>query len=264
MPDNANLKISVITICYNEPKENIDLTFKSISNQTYKNIQWIVVDGGSKPETISAIKEYESYIDTFISEPDNGVYDAMNKGVSYANGEFVVFMNTGDCFYNEYTLNDIVDNINKYPNFDCYYGDPIVVDDNKKIWAGPQERKINRFILHNTTICHQATITKTELYKKIGGFDISYKIIADKEWILRSVDAGARWRYIDLIVCRYDKTGLSSDITQRKNENIKLVSNYYNVVERVVYYLTKKIRGIWRRLQRLWFKTYKGYPIKYT
>ena len=91
-------KLSIITICYNEP--NLEETCKSIVNQTWQDFEWIVVDGGSNEETQKIWDKYKYRIDKFISEPDNGRYNAMNKGIAQAHGEFLNFMNSGDFFYN--------------------------------------------------------------------------------------------------------------------------------------------------------------------
>ena len=102
----SNEKISVITICYNAEK-TIERTIKSVLNQSYKNLEYIIIDGGSKDNTMKIVKRYKDKISSVISEPDNGIYDAMNKGVRIATGEWLNMMNAGDCYTNDEVLNEI-------------------------------------------------------------------------------------------------------------------------------------------------------------
>lgn len=98
--------ISVITICYNEP--NLEKTCESVANQTYKNFEWIVIDGGSKQETLDIFKKYQNKMDYFVSEKDNGIYHAMNKGLRQAKGKYAIFLNAGDFFYAPDVLKKVV------------------------------------------------------------------------------------------------------------------------------------------------------------
>ena len=248
MPEDKQPKISIITVCFNEPKENVTLTFDSITSQSYKNTEWIVIDGGSKPETLEAINAYSNAIDNFVSEPDNGIYDAMNKGLSIASGDFVIFMNVGDRFYSSETIEQVVDYISANPKYDCYYGDAIVVDKNGKEWERKQARRINRFMLRYTTVCHQAIISRRSIYNSTGGFDINYKIIADTEWILKSLAAGAKWFYIGFNVCCFDNTGCSSNKQQLNEERIRLIKANYNNLELFVYYIAKRFINLKQRI----------------
>lgn len=99
--------ISVVTICYNEP--HLEKTCESIVSQTYQNFEWIVIDGGSKQETLDVFENYKTYMTYFVSEKDRGIYHAMNKGLLQARGEYVIFMNAGDYFYSSDILEKVVD-----------------------------------------------------------------------------------------------------------------------------------------------------------
>ena len=248
MPGNKQPKISIITVCFNEPRENVILTCDSISSQSYKSTEWIVIDGGSKPETIEAINAYSNSIDNFVSEPDNGIYDAMNKGLSIASGDFVMFMNVGDRFYSNETIEQVVDYTLANPTYDCYYGDAIVVDKNGKEWASSQILRVNKFLLRYTTVCHQAIISRRSIYNSTGGFDISYKIAADAEWILKSLAVGAKWIYIGFSVCRFDNTGCSSNKQQLNEERTRLIKDNYTILELFVYYIAKRFINLKQRI----------------
>lgn len=261
MNDNKQPKITVITVCFNEPKEKIALTFKSVSSQTYKNTEWIVIDGGSKQETIEAINSYLVGIDKFICEPDNGIYDAMNKGLAIASGEFVVFMNIGDRFYNKETVENVVDCILANPAYDCFFGDVIVVDDNEKEWAAPQIKKVSRRILRYSMICHQSIFSRKTLYDTIGSFDVEYKIIADRDWVLKSIKTGAKWLYVNMFICYYDRNGVSADITKRHVEADRFVTNNYSSIDNLICFPFIKYRNIRQRFKSILRHTYKGFPV---
>jgi len=104
--NNKKVILSVITVCYNN-KEGLERTMKSVCSQTFKGKEWIVVDGGSTDGSLDFIKHHSALIDNYISEPDNGIYDAMNKGIKQANGEWIICMNAGDCFTDSNTLYSI-------------------------------------------------------------------------------------------------------------------------------------------------------------
>ena len=112
-------KISIVTVCYNAEKD-IEKTIHSVINQTYDNIEYIVIDGGSNDGTLSMINKYASKIDKIISEPDKGIYDAMNKGITLAKGDWINFMNAGDSYVDADVLKLVSDNINN--NCDIIYG----------------------------------------------------------------------------------------------------------------------------------------------
>ncbi|MCL5102496.1 MAG: glycosyltransferase [Armatimonadetes bacterium] len=231
-------KISIITVCYNESAAKIHETFDNISSQDYPDIEWIVVDGGSGEETLAAIGEYADRIDVLISEPDNGIYDAMNKGVARATGEFISFMNVGDEYLERDTLSRIMEAARVRPDCDCFYGDVLCVDQTSgRSWIEPQIRPVSRFRLYYLTVCHQSALTRRALYDRIGGFDLKYLIVADRQWIIRSLDVGAKWLHVEMCICRFDQGGISSDIAKREAEIAKLLREQYSLSERVIFSL---------------------------
>ena len=123
-------KISVITISYNAEKE-IEKTILSVISQTYSNIEYLIIDGASKDDTMVIVNKYKDRISHIVSEPDKGIYDAMNKGVKYATGEWIVMMNAGDIFNNESVLQNIMNNIPEGKSF-LYSDFYIVGSDGKK------------------------------------------------------------------------------------------------------------------------------------
>ena len=114
-------KISVVTVCYNAVND-IEKTILSVINQTYPNIEYLIIDGGSKDGTMDIVNKYKDKIDVIVSEPDKGIYDAMNKGIDRATGDWINFMNAGDCFYNNVALESVFPRNYESVNFDILYG----------------------------------------------------------------------------------------------------------------------------------------------
>ena len=178
MTSNNVPVFSVVTIVYNG-KNEIEKTIQSVINQSYQQIEYIIIDGGSTDGTIEIINNYSSKIKKLVSEPDNGIFDAMNKGLSLASGDYINFMNAGDIF----ASNDIIVNIYKsdLTNIDFIYGDTIKITKN-----GKRIYKSNPFWLrkgiHEMGICHQSIFIRTELAKKYM-FDQDLKLSADYKMI---------------------------------------------------------------------------------
>lgn len=197
--------ISIITVSYNA-KESITNTILSVISQDYKQFEYIIIDGGSTDGTLDTIELYLPYFSYFISEPDKGIYDAMNKGVAVAKGEWVIFMNAGDCFVDNEVLSTIfLSNVNK--KADIIYGNTIA----KYPW-GKCLIKGNFFSKHdiNLPFCHQSTFVRTSLMRSIP-FDLSYRIAADYNFFYTLYKLGKSFKYIDISIALYDAIGFSTN-----------------------------------------------------
>lgn len=165
--------ITIITVCYNASKY-IEETILSVINQTYSNIEYIIIDGGSTDGTVDIIKKYADKIAYWVSEPDKGIYDAMNKGIVKASGEWINFMNSGDTFFSNETISLI--NFEKAINSLIIYGDNInILNDNINTY-----RKASKLtnIKYGMIFCHQSSFVRNTNNKDII-FDSHYKICAD-------------------------------------------------------------------------------------
>lgn len=222
-------KLSIITICYNEP--NLEETCKSIVNQTWQDFEWIVIDGGSNKETLDIFEKYKNRIDKFISEPDNGIYNAYNKGLKLATGKYLSFMNAGDSFYNKDVLK-IFDCISNANDADVYYGEcELSINDNinNAISNYPKILSEDFFILSN--ICTQGMFIAKHLFEIFGGFNENYKICADYEKWLEFFTNKKRFEYLPIIVAKYDLNGISSNKkTKNKtsNERLEIRSKFFS------------------------------------
>lgn len=199
------MKLSIITVNYNN-RDGLLRTIESILSQTWKQFEWILIDGGSTDGSRELIEKYKEHFAFWCSEPDSGAYHAMNKGIQHAKGEYLNFMNSGDVFNNDKTLEDVFSHAF---HEDFVYGDWIRIEkDGEVLLHAPEKVSLDFFYTDN--ICHQAIFVKTPILKT-SGFDERFRIYADwARWIKMILD-NCSTKYIPLVVCRFDaRCGLSN------------------------------------------------------
>lgn len=206
------MKLSIITINYNN-KDGLQKTIDSVICQTWSDYEWIVVDGGSTDGSKELIEKYKDYFAYWCSEPDKGIYNAQNKGISYACGDYISCMNSGDTFYEEDTLKRVFSVERKG---DVLYGDYMgIYQDHTCLIHFPSPLAIHH--LYRWSICHQAMFVRASILKQ-KGFDESYKIYADKcRWIEAAMD-GSTFEFLGFTVCRFDMNGISQTNVVLKRE----------------------------------------------
>lgn len=191
-------KVSVITVVYNAVSV-IEDTIRSVLSQTYANLEYIVIDGGSTDGTVELIKKYENQISVFVNEPDKGIYDAMNKGIDKATGNWINFMNAGDYFYSPSAVSDIFNTEEDYSEYAAVYGD---AEYRLKTFSYiRQGYECDRD--HFMPFSHQAAFARADIAKK-NKFNLKYKIAADTEFFLRLNREGYLLKHVSVIVCSYD------------------------------------------------------------
>ena len=168
-------KLSIITVCLNEAK-TIERTLKSVVDQSFTDYQYIVIDGGSTDGTLDIINNYHDRIDILISEPDTGIFNAMNKGIKAAEGEYIFFLNAGDFFADNGAIGLL---FSKSPSADLVYCDMLVKMNNGFVLRKKTPKKITKAFMFGDSIPHQATFTKREALVKYGGYNENYKIGGD-------------------------------------------------------------------------------------
>lgn len=201
--DKNNYKITIITVVYNGSK-TIEHTIRSVKNQSYNNVEYIVIDGNSTDGTQDIINKNLAYIDFYISESDNGIYDAMNKGLKYATGDIISFLNSGDW----YEL-DILQNIVSYfseRSIDIILGGANVIDNGSVMFIRRSDISNIKF---GIPCCHQAVFAKRRVFEFIGDFNIKYQICADYEWLLRAYNSNMNIRCVNDIFVNYLYGGIS-------------------------------------------------------
>ncbi len=197
--------VSIITVVLNDPV-GLEKTIQSILNQKYSNIEYIIIDGGSREDTIKVIKKYEKYIDYWISEKDNGIYDAMNKGIELATGEWIILMNARDIFVDDYVLDKIFGNI-ELNGIDIVYGDTLVRDNIASYIIKSHENPAA--IKKEMIACHQSIFVRKEVYKRFR-YDTTYKTAADYDFLLKCYLNNCKFKHVGIYVAEYDLNGLSS------------------------------------------------------
>lgn len=195
------MKISVVTVVYN-CVNTIKETIESVLSQTYRDIEYLVIDGGSEDGTLDIVKSYSDKIDFIISEKDNGIYDAMNKGIRFSSGQYLFFLNSGDLFYDENTLSKVFKDLGN-ENLLIYGNAKLVPSNliqNQKNWHLDVRKKI----------IHQSIFMPTSFCKEVP-FNIAYKIMADYKNVRTFIKSYPHYVvYLDFPICIYDTSGVSS------------------------------------------------------
>lgn len=224
--------VSIVTVVYNSVSD-IEATIRNVLDLSYSELQYIVIDGGSTDGTLDVIEKYKSHIDIVISEPDKGIYDAMNKSVNYCRGEWIGFMNSGDIFNSSTTLDEIFQNIplNKdevliYGKHKVAYGKKLVLKPSipiTELWKG-------------MTIQHQSIFVRKSILERYP-FNTDYKFAADYDLFYNCYKSGFGIRFVDLFVSIVSANGVSeSNSIKTYTEFRKIALHYEGYNRRILKY----------------------------
>ena len=200
-----NPKLSIVTVCYNAV-DLIEKTIQSIINQTYKNVEYIVIDGASTDGTVKLVEKYLDEIDCFVTESDDGIYDAMNKGIKVAKGEWINFMNAGDVFYNNRVLELVASEIN--PDCGVIFGDMAILKNDVLYREKARPFYNNPKLHHYMGFNHQCTFVRLDLAKN-NCFNLKYKLAADYNMIIELFRKGVEFQQLDIVIAKYLDSGIS-------------------------------------------------------
>ena len=213
------MKISLISISYNS-ENSISDTFNSFKTQSIDNYEYLLIDGGSIDGTLNVAKE-QDHISKIVSEPDKGIYDALNKGIKNSNGEIIGFLNSDDTFYDENSLQHIVDAFDD--NTDCVFGDLIYTDKNKRVkrvWKGSEFKK--GAFKKGWMPAHPTFYCRRSVYEKLGLYDDSFNIAGDFELMLRFLEKhNIRSKYISKTLVNMKVGGVSNNGLKSKIDILK-------------------------------------------
>ena len=232
---NSSLKISIITVSFNSAK-TIKETIESILIQDYNNIEYIIIDGGSSDETIDIVKSYSEKISYFISEKDNGIYDAMNKGIKAATGDIVGILNSDDFYPNSFVLSNVAKSFKKY-NCDAVYGDLVYVKEKdttqiKRYWQAGNYNTSK--IKNGWMLPHPTFFVKKVMYDRHGLYNSNLKRAADYEMILKLLyKENISVHYIPMILVKMRMGGASNStflnrIMANKEDGLAWTKNQLN------------------------------------
>ena len=227
------MKVSIITVCFNS-EQTIKSTLESVKAQIGKKnfIEYIIIDGGSKDGTLSILDQYREGIDVLISEKDKGIYDAMNKGIAQATGDFILFLNSDDILFDKNVISDFIDYAKKNEYSDYFYGGIVC----KNIFGGNSRnlflKNISEFSFKrgNNNFPFPALFIRRDLFKKLGLLDFNYKVNADYEWECRLVKSRCKGEFFNRIITIYDQTGFSSvGGWSQYVEKLRIINKYFGV-----------------------------------
>ena len=228
--------VSIITVCYNA-EQDLKKTIESVRNQTYKNIDYVIVDGASKDGSVEVIKQNNDVVSRWISEKDGGLYYAMNKGLDLACGDYVLFLNAGDVFFEDTTLEKML--ACSQTSQDIYYGDTMILSSDgvalgRRRLALPKRLTAKSF-RWGMTVCHQSVLIKKEL---CSYYDTTYRITADYDWVLSAIEKADESKICNtgLFVSKFQQGGISSKNIKKANwERFIIMKKHYGLIPTVWY-----------------------------
>jgi glycosyltransferase involved in cell wall biosynthesis len=201
------MKLSVITINRNNA-DGLDKTIQSVINQSFKDFEYIVIDCNSTDNSLDVIKKYDNKINYWISETDTGIYNAMNKGIAKSNGNYLLFLNSGDYLVNKDVLKSVFEH---QQTADIIYGNMQIDWGNGKITSGKMPDKITFKQMYLDTLCHPVSFIKKTLFDKYGLYNETYKIVADYDFFFKVIIIhNASTYHVNVDIAMYNLTGLSS------------------------------------------------------
>lgn len=240
------MKVSVITVCLNSEKY-IEQTINSVLNQTYKDIEYIIIDGGSTDNTLTIIKNYEDKFKgklKLISEKDNGIYDAMNKGISMASGEIIGIINSDD-WYETYTVEKVVETYRNNKESVIYGAMAVIKENNIFDIAITDYKELNYGM-----ISHPTVFVPKVLYKKLGVFDLKYKIAADYELMLRFFNNNINFMFIPKILANFRIGGVSTVLIKKCLMETNEIRKKYNCKYeecKIDFFDEHKVKYLWNK-----------------
>lgn len=242
---------SIITVTYNA-QQWIEATIKSVTEQTYEQIEYIVVDGNSSDGTVEIIKKYADKISKWVSEPDKGLYDAMNKGLKLATGDFVWFMNAGDTIYDDKTVSLIAEKIGENSDNIVIYGETQIIDEKGRI-VGARRLKIPDSLNWKSfklgmLVSHQSFIPSRNI---VPMYDLQYKYSADVDWCIRCLRQAEETVKCGILSSYLNEGMTTANRNASLKERYKIMCKYYGT-------LPTMLRHLWFAVRFYWAKTIKG------
>jgi glycosyltransferase involved in cell wall biosynthesis len=233
-------KISVITVVFNG-ENHIARTIKSVIGQTYKQVEYIIIDGKSTDLTLEVVARFEG-VDKVISEPDSGLYDAMNKGLKAATGDYVWFLNSGDQIYSSDTVERMFEGLEEMP--DVIYGGTMIIDEEQKEIGDrrlkPPDPLTWQSFRQGMVVCHQSIIVKRELAPE---YNLEYRLSADIDWAIRATKGAGLILNSKQTLSRFLEGGLTNqNIKAGLKERFRIMTGFYGLIPTILRHFLFGIR----------------------
>jgi glycosyltransferase involved in cell wall biosynthesis len=234
------MKVSIITVCKNS-EDYIEKAVQSVLEQTYNDIEYIIIDGNSTDRTLLIVDRYKDNIDFLISEKDSGIYNAMNKGIKCSNGNILYFLNSDDYFCDNKVISDVVEKFESDSGIGVLFGNVLMTNGNEHKLV--KYNNINDKYFYKNTICHQALFIRSYTFKEIGTYNEKYKIHADTDWLLKAYFKNKKmFKYYDRNISYFSTNGIcSNSITadKYKLDRQRISAKYF--IEAKIKLLIKKM-----------------------
>lgn len=246
MHSHLTPKFSVITVCYNA-QTTLEDTIQSVIAQTYHHVEYIIVDGASKDRTLSIINRYRDRITTVVSEPDKGLYDAMNKGLRLATGDYVCFLNAGDSFHEDDTLQQMVHTLRELTELpDVLYGETALVDAEGHFVRMRRLQAPEHLTWHSfrqgMLVCHQAFFAKRTLAEP---YDLRYRFSADFDWCIRIMKKSKVLHNTHLTLIDYLEEGMTTRNHKASlHERFRIMAKHYGWLSTVAHHAWFVVRAM--------------------
>lgn len=261
--DCRNIRFTVVTCTYNAGR-TVKTTLDSVMGQTWRNVEHIIMDGASADGTVAMAESYKAESDAMdcghevvvVSEPDNGLYDAMNKALGRATGDYVVFMNAGDSYPSPHTLGDIAASVGTVGELPAVlYGDTDLVDKEGRFVAHrrltPPGRLTWKSFRHGMLVCHQAFYARADIARAVP-YDLQYRFSADVDWCIRIMKRAARERLalrnVNMVLVNYLAEGMTTENHRASlKERFRVMCVHYGTLPTVAMHLWFAVRALLRR-----------------
>ena len=217
-----NMKLSIITVNLNN-RDGLQKTIDSVISQTFKDFEWIVIDGGSTDGSRELIELYSEHFAYWVSEPDKGIYNAMNKGIRVAKGEYLQFLNSGDCLLENGTLEKV---FAEQHNEKIIYGDAVFTSPQGDTYSVFPDT-IRPYFFFDENLCHQATFSCRKLLQE-SIFDEEYKVCSDLDFFIKTIVINnCSYKHLNITVCNFDNTGVSSNRILVRQERDAIICKHF-------------------------------------
>ncbi len=235
-------RVSIITVTFNAER-HIERTLRSIERQDYPNVECIVVDGKSTDSTMDIVRRFSSFVTKCVSEPDNGLYFAMNKGLAMAEGDYVLFINAGDELSTEHTLSDI---FAVASDADVYYGDTLIVDEEGNA-IGPRRLRPPKCLTWKSfrmgmLVCHQSFVARRSL---CADYDTRYRLSADFDWCIRVMKRSTHLVDTGIVIAHFMQGGMTKQHQkQGLRERFQIMVHHYGLLRTLWSHLLITLRAL--------------------